>query len=248
MSKPRELHLCKCPRWGCSEFCFLDHRNQEIACPDCGNLLQPHNVSRFDAAEWDDCETPLLLVRCAEACGHYASKRKRRLVTCAMARVAMDWQNDRDLRLAIECGEALADGYSPPIQPERVRHALSPRWTDNAAFQESELALQCLAEPLEGGWRITSERGLSDSVLASIYHDFTPNPFVPLTWNPDWFTSTVRDLASHIYESREFTAMPILADALQDAGCDDEQILSHCRAEKPHARGCWVLDAILGKE
>ena len=58
---------------------------------------------------------------------------------------------------------------------------------------------------------------------------------------------TVRDLAAHIYDARDFSAMPILADALQDAGCGDEQVLTHCRANKPHARGCWVVDAILGK-
>jgi hypothetical protein len=82
---------------------------------------------------------------------------------------------------------------------------------------------------------------------AVIYRDLVPNPFHPLTWNPDWFTSTVRDLARVLYESREFSAMPILADALQDAGCDDNSILTHCRGNRPHARGCWVLDAILGK-
>jgi hypothetical protein len=84
-------------------------------------------------------------------------------------------------------------------------------------------------------------------MFAAAYRELFPNPFLPLAWNPDWFTSTVRDLAAHIYTSREFSAMPILADALQDAGCDDEQILTHCRANKPHARGCWVLDAVLGK-
>jgi hypothetical protein len=70
---------------------------------------------------------------------------------------------------------------------------------------------------------------------------------LPPTWNRDWFTTTVSTLAAQIYASHEFSALPILADALQDAGCDDEQILTHCRGSKPHARGCWVLDAILGR-
>jgi hypothetical protein len=50
-----------------------------------------------------------------------------------------------------------------------------------------------------------------------------------------------------MYESRDFSAMPILADALQVAGCDDEDVLNHCRGSKPHARGCWALDAVLGR-
>jgi hypothetical protein len=82
--------------------------------------------------------------------------------------------------------------------------------------------------------------------VADGFRDLVPNPFLPLAWKPEWFTSTVRDLAAHIYDARDFAAMPILADALQDAGCDDEQVLNHCRASKPHARGCWVVDAILG--
>jgi hypothetical protein len=51
-----------------------------------------------------------------------------------------------------------------------------------------------------------------------------------------------------MYESRDFTAMPILADALQDAGCDNEQILGHCRGPGLHMRGCWVVDLVLGKQ
>jgi len=55
-------------------------------------------------------------------------------------------------------------------------------------------------------------------------------------------------LARTMYESRDFGAMPILADALQDAGCDDTNILAHCRDTKlPHVRGCWAVDLILGK-
>ena len=50
-----------------------------------------------------------------------------------------------------------------------------------------------------------------------------------------------------MYESRDFTAMPILADALQDAGCEHAEILDHCRGPGPHVRGCWVVDHVLGK-
>jgi hypothetical protein len=84
-------------------------------------------------------------------------------------------------------------------------------------------------------------------LAAEALRDLVPNPFSDQAWNQEWLTSTVCDLAAVIYERHEYGAMPILADALQDAGCDDEQILTHCRANKPHARGCWVLDAILGK-
>ena len=74
------------------------------------------------------------------------------------------------------------------------------------------------------------------------------NPFRPATLDPAWRTSTVLTLASQMYESRDFSAMPILADALQDAGCDSEEVLNHCRdAHATHVRGCWVVDLVLGK-
>ena len=55
-------------------------------------------------------------------------------------------------------------------------------------------------------------------------------------------------LAQGIYEERAFDRLPILADALEDAGCDNADILSHCRGPGPHARGCWVVDLLLGKK
>jgi hypothetical protein len=55
-------------------------------------------------------------------------------------------------------------------------------------------------------------------------------------------------IAQGIYAGRAFDRLPILHDALLDAGCDDEAILSHCRCEGPHVRGCWVIDLLLGKE
>jgi hypothetical protein len=73
--------------------------------------------------------------------------------------------------------------------------------------------------------------------------------FRPATFSPAWRTDTVLSLAGQMYESRDFGAMPILADALQDAGCDNDDILGHCRdANATHVRGCWVVDLVLGKE
>ena len=67
-------------------------------------------------------------------------------------------------------------------------------------------------------------------------------------FDPRWQTSDVVGLARAIYDDRAFDSMPILADALMDAGCENDQIISHCRANGPHVRGCWVVDMILGKE
>ncbi|MCE9561744.1 MAG: hypothetical protein K8U57_06775 [Planctomycetes bacterium] len=78
--------------------------------------------------------------------------------------------------------------------------------------------------------------------------DIFGNPFRPVTFDSEWRSDTALSLAKHIYESRDFSTMPILADALQDAGCDNDDILHHCRdANGVHVRGCWVVDLVLGK-
>ncbi len=73
------------------------------------------------------------------------------------------------------------------------------------------------------------------------------NPYRPTAFDPAWLTSTVLALARGIYDEWAFDRMPILADALQDAGCDEAEILGHCRGGEPHARGCWVVDGLLGR-
>ena len=81
----------------------------------------------------------------------------------------------------------------------------------------------------------------------ALLRDIFANPFRPVGFDSAWRTSTAVAMAKGMYDSRDFTAMPILADALQDAGCDDDDVLSHCRAEHGiHVRGCWVIDLVLG--
>ncbi|MBA4189509.1 MAG: hypothetical protein C0467_16090 [Planctomycetaceae bacterium] len=73
------------------------------------------------------------------------------------------------------------------------------------------------------------------------------NPFRLVSFDPEWRTSTVLALAQHIYSARDFSVMAILGDALEDAGCENEDVLSHCRGPGQHVRGCWVCDLVLGK-
>jgi hypothetical protein len=89
-----------------------------------------------------------------------------------------------------------------------------------------------------------SERRWQAQILCDIVGEYEPLP----EFDRSWRTDTARALAGQMYESREFGVMPVLADALQDAGCGDERILGHCRGHGPHVRGCWVVDLVLGKE
>ena len=63
-----------------------------------------------------------------------------------------------------------------------------------------------------------------------------------------WHDGLVRKIAQTIYDERRFEDMPVLADALEEAGCKNEEMLNHCRGEGLHVRGCWVVDLLLGKE
>jgi hypothetical protein len=64
----------------------------------------------------------------------------------------------------------------------------------------------------------------------------------------EWNGGTVRKLAEAIQDSQDFGRLPILADALEEAGCTDAELLDHCRAGGPHVRGCWVVDLLLRKK
>lgn len=82
---------------------------------------------------------------------------------------------------------------------------------------------------------------------AKLLRDIYGNPFRPTTFESSWRTQEVAAIAQQMYESRDFSAMPILSDALLAAGCEDEKIISHCRSNDPHVRGCWVVDLVLEK-
>ncbi|HEY7330947.1 MAG TPA: hypothetical protein VH592_25140 [Gemmataceae bacterium] len=81
--------------------------------------------------------------------------------------------------------------------------------------------------------------------------DIFGNPFHPVTLDPSWLTwhdGLLVSMVQKMYDSRDFSDMPVLADALEEAGCTNADILDHCRGPGPHVRGCLVVDLLLGKE
>jgi hypothetical protein len=93
------------------------------------------------------------------------------------------------------------------------------------------------------------------AALADLVRCIFGNPFRGVAVDPAWRTPDVLALARAVYDQRALlsglldnTRLAVLADALEDAGCQDEDILTHCRMGREHARGCWVVDAVWGEE
>ena len=147
-------------------------------------------------------------------------------------------------------------------QISKLTHNLieAARWLASAVFDATS-AVMCgglaASDPKKdfffdpkrcmGGADVPSE----DCELAEqvkLLHDIFGNPFRPVTFDPAWRTENTVGIAAKMYDERDFLGVPILADALQDAGCEDEVILSHCREPGVHVRGCWVVDLVLDKQ
>lgn len=92
--------------------------------------------------------------------------------------------------------------------------------------------------------------GMSLSCQVQLLREIVRGPFVPLVPPTDWIVwndGTVPRIAEAIYNEQAFDNLPILADALEEAGCTEADILNHCRQPAEHVRGCWVIDLLLGK-
>jgi hypothetical protein len=207
-----------------------------------------------------------------------ASDRKSRLFAVACCRSIWSFLADERSRNAVEAAERRANEEVSAEELERVRYdagkafqaaitplcrdAQSPRTAPCAGARAAVLAL--LPNALEAAARTASQavnaarRAPGVSYFAAYeaallpqavsMRDIFGNPFRPITFDPAWRTTDVLALARGIYAERAFDRMPILADALQDAGCDNEDVLNHCRGDGPHVRGCWVVDLVMGKE
>ena len=191
-----------------------------------------------------------------------ASSRKWRLWLCGCARTVWHILAEAG-RAATETAERFADGVAtaeeltdalrrayalvsntagePSPEDRAIWDALSATYTDPARAFDCALWNFTVFGRGEG----CGEYGKYCDLVREMYG----NPFRPVAFDPAWRTSDVMLLAKGIYAERAFDRMPILADALQDTGCDSDALLTHLRdANATHVRGCWALDLVLGKE
>src|SRR5262245_14675476 len=194
-----------------------------------------------------------------------AEGRKNYLLAVACGRLVWELIEDERLRRGILWAEAFADDVDFPDDRSSVISTVHNAYQDvykatggglygrfSGEFSIA-LAVQRLTQngpsfaAADFLVASTNETGLCRSG-ASLIRDVFGNPFRPVTADPTWLTQTILVLARQMYESCDFSPMPILADALQDEGCEEEAVLSHCRGDGPHVRGCFVIDLLLGKE
>jgi hypothetical protein len=153
---------------------------------------------------------------------------------------ALKFSHERLLaRGAVDCATFVARGGEAPVVNLAIGAA------HNAAWAAAGIAIDEGRRPTQ---KQLAGKAKQDAIHAALVRDIFGNPFRPAAFDPEWRTSDVLALARGIYEERAFDRMPILADALQDAGCDSDDILNHLRdANALHFRGCWALDLVLGK-
>ncbi len=193
--------------------------------------------------------------------GAQFTQRKLRLFVCACCRAAWHLLEHPGSRAAVEIAEQFADGAVTDTERRAAIRGASKTIDSAGPVGSKAYHAACAADDLINGPNL----GLFDGSYllatalqcdppeplphAALLREIFGNPFRPVTFDPIWRTSDVMLLANGIYAERAFERMPILADALQDAGCDSDDILAHLRdANATHVRGCWALDLVLGKE
>jgi hypothetical protein len=151
-------------------------------------------------------------------------------------------------------------GYAASLLPMNAANA-ALALVQQKAWWAAEFAAGFAAQTTAWAWLIanrpTSLPGFDPAAMlpektqqSKLLRDIFGNPFRPISVHPAclaWNNGTVSKIAQAIYEERTFDRLPVLADALEDAGCDNADLLAHCRSGGEHVRGCWVVDQLLGK-
>ena len=210
--------------------------------------------------EWEGTD-PWTILRCFREIN--VSDRKLRLLGYYCCKHIENLLFDNEYLELLKLSEAYADDGKKIARiddlVDRLSSSLGYITISNPIESARRAVLSITASrcprPLEPDDTPCLERAASHAVFAgadvlnvvALLREIVGNPFRSVTIDPRRLTSTVVDLATAIYDERAFDRVRILADALLDAGCDNEEIIAHCRSKETHVRGCWVVDLILGK-
>ncbi|QEL14012.1 hypothetical protein PX52LOC_00874 [Limnoglobus roseus] len=216
---------------------------QWLAWRDPHALIQsiPYQANNFKALGFTDRRFRLFAVGCV--------RRVRRLCTHPLVPIAVDAverfvdarTNEDRQRLKVVRGKVFANDAWLRTVEGRLARAVVGKEGRHSAVETS-----WYAGYLVGGVSVQSEDEREEQ--GPLLRDIFGNPFRPVAFTPSWLTPTAVGLAEGIYADCAFDRLPILADALQDAGCEDAEVLGHCRSDGPHVRGCWVVDGVLGRD
>jgi hypothetical protein len=216
-------------------------------------------------ADWRASHDPAPLLTYAK---QHVSERKIRLLSCACCRQVWEHLPDTRSRQGVEVAERFADDLASPRDLAKARNnalvvndatAWAVYWATNTKAASPILnVFQIAAEaPARHATKKTRKADTYVAVQsetmrqqADLIREVVGNPYRPPRLSSaslGWEGGLVVGLAAGIYHDKAFDRMPYLGDALEEAGCDDERVLAHCRDERPHVLGCWVVDLLLGK-
>jgi cell wall assembly regulator SMI1 len=203
---------------------------------------QPTAAAPQPAAVWNEAADAVALF---DLLGFAPSVRKFQLFVAACYH---DWLGAGDeTDLLCDALERFADGL---IDTPALRGALEDFWLARAepgvpASEGFGTLYHAAAAGAPEGLVPHIVRGAAPELVREIFL----NPFRPVAFDLAWRTSDVAALARGIYDRYALDGLPVLADALQEAGCDNDDLLNHLRdTSRPHVRGCWALDLVLGLE
>jgi hypothetical protein len=210
-------------------------------------------------AEWLICRAPLAMLDYLDSLQGKPSERKLRLFACACVRRLGNLLVGTRTWAALEAAEAFSEGkvsardmevtWSGGVLFAEENPAKEAAWAADAAgyIDAASAAVEAAASAANAVRHATG--GNEGPAQCRLLRDIFGNPFRPVGVEPAWLAwgrGVIVSLARAIYEERSFERLPILADALEDAGCTSATILGHCRQGGEHVRGCWLVDALLG--
>ena len=216
----------------------------------------PHMDPITTEEHWLNSGNPEEMARFLESRDY--DPRRWQLFACACCWRILPMLDERS-RQAVAVAEREAEGLASAEEVEVARHlahsAVLAFWQagkDACLASAAMAAHYALVRPrrVYAYAALAAGSGQDDERIAQadLLRDVFANPFRPVHLAPAWMTPTVLAIAGDIYHNDTFSELPVLGDALEDAGCDDPDVLDHARHRRPHIRGCWLVDGLLAEK